>query len=82
MSEHAEDLATLALARLTKVLGPDAGRRVFDETLTAAGLSSLATADDLYAFAGALSARGGFEGALGGLLAVAAVMRGAEGTRS
>lgn len=77
-----EDMTELALTRLTRVLGASAGRRVFDETLTEAGLAKLTTADDLYLFAGILSNRGGFEGAVGGMLAVTAVMRGAAGTRS
>ncbi len=72
----AEDLEELALARLGRVVGQGA-RRCFDEALKDAELKGIRSPDDLYAFARALSNRGGFEGGVGGLLAVAAVMRGA-----
>lgn len=75
----ASELQALALSKLTRVLGEVAGRRVFDEILATTGTKRLETAQDLYAFAEALAKRGGFEGALGGMLAVAAVMRGAAG---
>jgi hypothetical protein len=68
----------LALEKLARVLGPARGRRVFDETLLLMGKSDLLTADDLHLFAEHLTRKGAFEGAVGGLLGVAAVMRGAK----
>lgn len=65
------------MGKLARVLGPEAATRVFDEALVAAGLPAITTADDLHAFAHALVARGGMEAAIGGLLTVAAVVRGA-----
>jgi hypothetical protein len=76
----ADDLSALALAKLSRVLGPERGGRVFAETLAAARMTTLSTADDLYAFAEHLSRRGGIEAAVGGLLSVAAVIRGAAHT--
>ncbi|MDB4932918.1 MAG: hypothetical protein JWM10_5402 [Myxococcaceae bacterium] len=71
-------LRDLALAKLTRVLGAERGRRVYDEVLAEAGLAAVGSADDLYAFSACLSRRGGFEAAVGGLLGVAAVLRGAS----
>jgi hypothetical protein len=73
-----EDLEELALGRLSRVLGNATARRVFDDALAEVGLKRIQTPDELYALSGALSRRGGFEGAVGGLLAVAAVLRGAS----
>ncbi|MEO7329870.1 MAG: hypothetical protein ABI193_14930 [Minicystis sp.] len=72
----------LALSKLTHVLGDERGRRVFHETLIRSGLTDLRTADDLFAFAQHLSRSTGFEAAVGGLLSVAALLRGAVGCRS
>lgn len=74
-----EDLAALALSKLTRVLGEGPGRRTYDETMKAAELSDVLTPDDLYRFGDVLSKRGGMEAAVGGLLSVAAIMRGAAG---
>jgi hypothetical protein len=71
-------LRELAMGKLSRILGEDNAARVYDEALRAAGLSVLATADDLHAFAQVLVARGGMEAAIGGLLSVAAVLRGAR----
>jgi hypothetical protein len=71
--------AEFALEKLTRVIGRDRARRVYAEVLVSACLSDLRTADDLYAFGQQLSMRGGFEAAVGGLLGVAAVLRGASG---
>lgn len=72
------ELARLALGKLTRVLGEDGARRAFDAALEEARLTRIDTADDLYAFAETLTAMGGMEGAVGGLLSVAAVLRGAS----
>ncbi len=68
----------LAVGKLTRVLGPERGPRVFAETLASARIATLETADDLYVFAESLARRGGIEAAVAGLLSVAAVMRGAS----
>ncbi len=73
------ELESLALGKLTRVLGEQRGRRLFEETLQQVGLAAVRTADHLYAIGAALSKRGGIEGAVGGLISVAAVMRGAAG---
>lgn len=72
-------LGELALSKLTRVLGEARGRRVYDETLSDAGLADIETADDLYRFGEALAKRQGFESAVGAMLGVAAVLRGATG---
>jgi hypothetical protein len=71
-------LRDLALEKLTRVLGAERGRRVYDDVLAESGLAEVGTADELYAFSEFLSRRGGFEAAVGGLLGVAAVLRGAS----
>ena len=74
--------AELAQEKLTRVLGRDRARRVYVDTLARAGLTDLRTAEDLHAFGCQLSKGDGFEAAIGGLLGVAAVLRGAVGARS
>jgi hypothetical protein len=76
-TSNADDLTALAAGKLTRVLGPERGTRVFAETLEALKMSTVQSADDLYAFAEGLAKRGGIEAAVAGLLSVAAVMRGA-----
>lgn len=73
------DYDTLAREKLTRILGDVVGARIYAETLVAMKLNGLHTADELYAFGEKLTARGGFEAAVGRLLGVAAVMRGARG---
>ncbi len=70
-------LRDLAREKLTRVLGPAKGQRLYEEVLVEAGLAEIVTPDDLYAFSERLSRRGGFEAAVGGMLGVAAVLRGA-----
>ena len=71
------ELEELARGKLARVLGEAKALRVFGETLALAGLEGIETPSDLHAFGAVLARRGGFEGAIGGLLSVAAVMRGA-----
>lgn len=73
------ELTKLARDKLARVLGEASGQRVFDETLRSMSVEDLHTPDDLYAFGERLTSRGGFEAAVGRLLGVAAVMRGAKG---
>jgi hypothetical protein len=79
-SASQESLASLARTKLSRVLGEAQGQRIFSETLAAMQLAELETADQLYAFGEQLTSRGGFEAAVGRLLSVAAVMRGAKGS--
>ena len=72
---------TLALGKLSRVLGVDRGKRVFDETLAATQMTVLSTPEDLHRFSEVLALRGGIEAAVAGLLDVAAVMRGATPTK-
>jgi hypothetical protein len=65
------------MQRLTRILGPDAGRQVFARALAKLGIDELKTPDDLYAFAQVVAGFGPIEAAVGGLLGVDAVMRGA-----
>lgn len=76
-TSNADDFAAIAVGKLTRVLGPDRGTRVFAETLEAAKMGTVKNAEDLYVFADILAKRGGIEAAVAGLLSVAAVMRGA-----
>ncbi len=69
--------ADMALEKLTRVFGPEKGRAIYLAALADAELTDLHSADDLFAFAAVLSRRGGMEGAVGGLLSVASVLRGA-----
>lgn len=65
------------MRRLCRIFGAEQGRRVFEETLRELGRPALASADDLYAFSQAVSARGGLAAAVGAMLGVDAVLRGA-----
>lgn len=75
-------LRAFALEKLTRVLGADKGRRVYADVLSEAKLAEVNTPDDLYVFSECLSRRGGFEAAVGAMLGVAAVLRGASGRPS
>lgn len=71
-------LTQLALDKLTRVLGAEQGKRAFSQTLVAVRLTDLRTPNELYTFGEHLSKQGGFEAAVGRLLTVAAVIRGAN----
>lgn len=72
------EFGQLALEKMTRVLGEARARQLFDEICTEIGLNGISDADDLLAFARALSGRGAFEGAVGAMLSVQAVMKGAK----
>ena len=76
----ADDLefSKLAQEKMARVLGQARATALFAEILAEIGLASIASADDLLLFARALSDRGAFEGAVGAMLSVQAVMRGAK----
>lgn len=73
-----EDLGDFARGKLTRVFGEARGARLYDEVLRALGADTVRSADELQAFARLLTDRGGMEAAVGGLLGVAATVRGAR----
>ncbi len=68
-----------ASGKLKRVLGAEAGERMRQKVMEKMGLTSLKSANELFAFAELLGQEGGFAGALGGLLGVHATLRGATG---
>lgn len=76
--QHGSEFYQLALGKMAKVLGEARARELLTRLCEEANLT-LATADELFQLAAALSKLGGFEGAVGALLSVQAVMRGARG---
>lgn len=72
-----EDLRRFAQEKMTAVLGVDRARALLQQLVDEKGMP-LDTPQDLYAFSEALCAMKGFEGAVGAMLGVAAVMRGAR----
>ena len=70
------ELHELALSKMSRVLGEQRAYRLASEILERLGIH-LDTADDLHAFATELSKLGGFEGAVGAMLSVRALMNGA-----
>jgi len=74
----AGDLETLALEKMTKILGDDKGRRLMRSVLHELGLARIDTPDDLYRFSTALSGHGMIEQAVGAVLGFNALMRGAR----
>ena len=74
-----EDPHFVARERLVRVLGERRGDVVMAEVLAEIGIAHITDADQLYAFAKALVVRGSFAGAVGGLLTVHALLRGARG---
>ena len=74
-------VAELAQQRLVRVLGPDDGRRVYERTLATLGKPALDTPEDLFEFAQLLSQGAGVEAAVGAMLGVDAVLRGATDRR-
>ena len=65
----------LALEKMSAVLGESRAEILMAQILDSTGIT-LASADDLFVFSAELAKHGGFEGAVGGLLNVQAVMRG------
>ena len=66
----------LAIEKMTSVLGESRARQLTAQILAEAGLQ-LDTADDLHAFSRELAKLPGFEGAVGAMLGVQAVLHGA-----
>ena len=71
-------LATFARGKLVRVLGEVQGARAYDQALSGAKLTAIETPEDLRLFAEMLSTQGGMTAAVGSILSVAAVLRGAK----
>lgn len=71
-------LETLAAEKMTRVLGTTRAQKLFAEIMEEIGLEKLSTPEELLKFAKALSLRPGFEGTVGNMLAVTAILRGAR----
>ena len=67
----------LALDKLNAVLGPDRGALLLNQFVEGRG-RSLESAQDLYEFSVMLTQRNGFEAAVGAMLGVTAIIRGAQ----
>lgn len=74
------DFHRLAFEKMAAVLGADRARQLLQRILEELGIE-LRTPQDLFRFSEALSRLGGFEGAVGAMLGVTAVMRGAGPSR-
>lgn len=72
----AGEIYRLALGKMSAVLGPDRARQLLRRLLDELGIA-LQTPQDLFRLSEAMSVLGGFEGAVGAMLGVAAVIRGA-----
>lgn len=77
-SPTAESLAELARGKLVRVLGEAQGARIYVNALASVKLETITTPDELKLFADELSRAGGMVGAVGGILGVAATLRGAR----
>ncbi len=67
----------LALTKMTRILGAQRAQRLMGQILASLNIE-LQGPDDLLRFATELSKLGGFEGAVGAMLSVQAVMNGAS----
>lgn len=74
-----EDLQRFALAKMANVLGPERAHQMLARLLSELQME-LRTPQDLLRLSERMTTMGGFEGAVGAMLGVAAVLRGA--TRS
>lgn len=70
------DVRAYAFAKVSKVLGPDRARQVMDRLLAELDIE-LRTPHDLLRLSEGMSRLGGFEGAVGAMLGVTAVLWGA-----
>lgn len=75
-----EDLRQLALGTMERVLGREPAARILARLLDELGVQ-LRSADELMVLSQRMVRLGGFEGAVGAMLGVSAVMRGATPAR-
>lgn len=68
----------IAHEKLLRIFGEKRARELVRNTMKEAQLTALVTADDLLLFGRVLERRGGFEGAVGAMLTVQAVLQGAR----
>lgn len=80
-TEPAEPFESIARAKMARVLGSTRAEQLFQSVLKQVGLSRLRSAEDLLIFAQALAKAPAFEGAVGSMLCVTAVMAGASDSR-
>lgn len=71
------ELYELALKKVSAVLGPGRARRLIDTLRSQLGIE-LSTPQELYLLSEAMLGLGGFEAAVGAMLGVIAIMRGAN----
>lgn len=71
----------IATEKLTRVFGEVRGQQLLERAMARARVDAIETADDLLKVARALEVGGGFEGAVGAMLGVSAVMLGAKSSR-
>lgn len=71
------DLQAIALEKMSRVLGPSRAKSLMAEIQEEKQLE-LRSADELFEFGRALTAMGGFEGAVGSILTFKAVLLGAS----
>lgn len=70
-------LHELALTKMVRILGEQRARQLMGEILASLNIV-IEDADDMLQFAAELSRRPGFEGAVGAMLSVQAIMHGAR----
>ena len=75
------DWDDLARTKLARVLGPSEGEAVFARTMGKLGKHRLRTADEVYQFAQLLKQENPVIAAIGSMLALSAVIRGADPAR-
>ena len=75
------DWDDLARTKLARVLGPSEGEVVFARTISKLGKHRLRTADEVYQFAQILKLETPVIAAIGSMLALSAVIRGADPAR-
>lgn len=75
-TQETGELHAFALAKMSRVLGPDRARQLLARLLAQLELE-LRTPADLLRLSEAMTPLGGFEAAVGAMLGVAAVLRGA-----
>lgn len=80
LDSASSELHQLALRKLTNVLGAEHARSLMTRTLGELAMPHIETPHHLLQFADALRGQGGFIAAVGAMLGVAAVLRGATPT--
>lgn len=82
MSATTSDWEDLARTKLARVLGVSEGEAVFTRTMAKLGKHYLRSADEVYQFAQILKQESPVIAAIGSMLALSAVIRGADPARA